>query len=122
MTKTNPLISQFLAENEAYLDENTAAALSSLDDTAWPALVAALNKINCGALEPGIDCAVALTHETLEDFDDSRSKHWAERGTRTEHDCAGFKAVKYDRFQLRRGDTRRTQIVVDFGTIRAALI
>lgn len=117
----NPIISAFLAENESYIDFDTAAALSSLDDSAWPALVAALGEINFGAMEPGIDCAVAVTHETVADFDASRAQHWAERGVRSEHVVAGFKAVKYAKFQLQRGHTRRTQIVIDLGDIRVAL-
>src|SRR3990167_5972581 len=119
---TNPIISKFLADNSAYIDEDTAAALSSLNDTAWPALVEALDEINSGATEPGIDCAIAVTHETLADFDHSRMTFWSERGSRSEHMVGGFKAVKYDRFQLRRGDTRRSQIIIDLGNIRAALV
>jgi hypothetical protein len=118
----NTIISKFLAENAAYIDENSAVSLSSLDDAAWPALVAAVGELHPGATEPGVDCYVAVTHETLDDFQSSRDNHWRVRGVRSDHVVAGYRAVKYGRFQLQRGDQRRTQIVVDLGDIRVALV
>jgi len=114
-------IQTYLAANANYLDENSAAAISGLPDGAWPALVEAVGIINGGATDPGIDCNVAVTHETLSDMDDARAQHWSERGARHEHTLHGLPAIHYERFQLRRGTERRSQIVIDLGDRRVSL-
>lgn len=112
-----------LGYDAKFVDEDSAAAIESLPVEAWPALVQAWSDYNGPDQQPGIDCTVAVTHETLADFDDSRARFWNEKGSREELEIGGFKAIKYERFQLRRGDTRRAcQIVIDFGDLRAALI
>lgn len=115
------LITEYLAANESYLDENSAAAISTLPDGTWSAILEALDELSCGARDPGIDCKVAITHETLDDFDAARTSRWSERGSRSEHEFQGLRALKFERFQLFRGQPRRDSVVVDLGDRRVAL-
>lgn len=117
----NLLVTAYLADNAAYIAEGDAAAIERIPDAAWPAILAALDELSGGATEPGIDCSVTTTSETLADFDRSRLTFWSEAGSRSEHEFSGLQAVKYERFQLRRGDPRRDMIVVDIGERRIAL-
>ena len=118
----NQVIAQYLTKNGKYIRESSAAALEQISDVSWPAILAALNELSGGATDPGIDCDVVITHETLDDFEAARANHWSERGLRSEIDCNGVPAVKYDRFQIRRGQPRRSQIVLDFGDKRVSLL
>ena len=88
----NPIVTAYLADNAAYIDEDSAASICQVPDADWPPVLAALGALNGGA-GPGIDCAVAMTRETLDEFEDARSHHWSERGRRSEIDCGGRKAV-----------------------------
>lgn len=115
------IIDTFLAENEKWINEASAAAISRIPADKWPAVIAALDIQSNGATEPGIDCNVAITHETLADFDDARANHWSERGSRDEHTFNGISAIKYERFQLARGQERRDMVVLDLGDIRVSL-
>lgn len=119
MTKTLN-INQVLGSSARYVDEKSAAALEMLPASSWSALVAASEEI--AGPNPGIDCSVVVTNETVADFDAARQNHWSQRGTRTEFNFYGLKAVKYEDFQLRKGATRARQIVVDLGAQRVALI
>jgi hypothetical protein len=114
------IIESYLIENAAYVSENSAVALSSLPDDAWTLVLAGLEELNSGATEPGIDCDVALTHETLTDFDHARAGKWADRGNRTVLDI-GIAAVLFERVQLCKGQPRRSFIVIDLGEIRVVL-
>lgn len=116
----NIRLTDVLGDDASYCGDDSAAALEGLPAAAWPALVAACDEMGCGDA-PGIDCAVAKTNETIDDFDASRAAHWSEPGRRSELDLAGRRAVMYERCQLRRGDQRLTQIVVDCGDSRAVL-
>jgi len=115
------VIDTFLAENEKWIDEASAAAISRIPADKWPAVIAALNIQSGGATDPGIDCNVAITHETLADFDAARANHWSERGSREEHTFDGIAAIKYERFQLARGRERRDMVVLDLGAVRLSL-
>jgi len=115
------VIQTYLAANAAYLDKNSSAAISGLPESAWPALVEAVGVIHDGATKPGVDCWMATTHETLADMDHARARHWSERGARKDLTLAGMPAVHYDRFQLRRGTERRSQVVIDLGDRRVSL-
>ena len=120
----NPIVSAYIAENSKpgfdYLGD-AAVALSSIDDARWPAVLEALDELNCGGTDPGIDCEVVKTYETFDDFDDARKK-WAEKGSRSELEFSGVKALKFERFQLFRGQPRRKQIVLDLGDFRLCLL
>jgi len=122
---TRLIVDTYIAENSKpgfdYLG-NDASALAQVTDEQWPSILAALDELNGGAKDPGIDCKLVKTHETFADFDHSRAQHWAVRGTREEYDFGGIKAVKYERFQLHRGQLRETQIVIDLGDYRLCLI
>ena len=115
------IIDTFLAENEKWIDEASAAAITQVNDAQWPAVLAALDIQSGGATDPGIDCNVAITHETLADFDAARVNHWSERGSRDEHNFNGIAAIKYERFQLARGQERRDMVVLDLGAVRLSL-
>jgi len=112
-------IKAFLAENGPYLSKSSAAAIESIPDSAWPSLLAAVEVL--GGADPGIDCKVVVTHETLADFDGARATHWSERGLRTELMLGGFPAVNFHRFQLRQGEMRQDQVVIDLGDFRISL-
>lgn len=115
------IISDYIAQQAKYLDPDSATAMSSLPDSAWPTLLAGLAVINPGATLPGIDCAVVVTHETLADFDAARAQHWANRGGRADCTCAGRPAVHYTGHQKRRGQPRSDMLVIDLGDIRAVI-
>ena len=114
-------ISTYLTDNSNWIDESSAAAITQVTDAQWPAVLAALDIQSGGATDPGIDCNVAITHETLADFDDARANHWSERGSRDEHNFDGIAAIKYERFQLTRGQERRDMVVLDLGAVRLSL-
>lgn len=120
MTDTIKLSTVYPDGDDAYVDENSAAALEDLPVSAWAALVEACDELMLGD-SPGIDCHVAKTHDTLADFDESRRKHWTEAGTRSDLTLAGLPAIMYERAQLFRGHQRETLIVIDCGNCRAVV-
>ena len=117
----NTIVTTYLTENAKWIGEYSAIAISTLSDAVWPAVLEGLRQMNGGATDPGIDCAVAITTETIGDFDHSRATYWREKGSRTEIDCAGLPAVYYDRLQLRKGSDRVSQVVIDLGDRRVVL-
>lgn len=121
MTKSTIRLADIYGGDAHYCGDNSTAAIEGLPAEAWPALVAACEELTGGGTDPGIDCDVCKTHETFADFDRSRDQHWSERGGREELEIGGYPAIKYERFQLRKGAPRATQIVVDLGDCRAAL-
>lgn len=60
------------------------------------------------------------THETLDQFVESSAK-WNERTSAKHGEIAGFKFVAWSKVQVRRGDTRQSLSVIDFGDVRFAL-
>ena len=118
---TREKITEYFKENEDYLGDS-AQALSYLDDSHWPSVLLALDHINTGAKDPGIDCELVITAETINDFDDARLNHWHEKGSRQEYDLNGFKAVKYTKIQLRKNQPRINQIILDLGEKRLCLV
>ena len=114
------IVSQYLDENKDWIGEDDANSICQIADTEWPAVLAALDKLNGGS-EPGIDCSVAITHETVEDFDNSMKHHWRECGDRIEYNFDGVRAVEYKNVQLFKGQTRFNQMIVDLGKIRVCL-
>ena len=103
-----------LAENSDYIGEDSLAAMEQIPESAWAMVQAAANAL--GASDIGIDCEVAATHETLEDFDNSRLG-WSERGKRTQGE--GF--ITYQNVQIAKGRRRDNIAVIDCGEIRIAL-
>lgn len=110
---------EYIDENAKYLG-SALAAIEQVPEDKWDAIMAAMQLL--GGTDPGIDCEVTITHETLADSDDARDDHWSERGKRSEHTIAGHAALMFERFQVARGRTRQaTMVVVDLGDIRVAL-
>ena len=103
-----------------YLDAADAAIIETLTDNQFAALVAACELQTGGGDEPGIDCGLVKTFETIADFDNS-SKKWAEYRGRETEDCAGAAAVKWERVQMQKGMTRTDFTVVDLGEFRVVL-
>ncbi len=115
-------IQQIYGDDAHYVDNSSAAAIEGLPSDAWDSLVEACDKILLAGREPGIDCSVTKTYETIEDFDKSRAQYWPEKGSRTEHNILGRRAVFYEGFQLQRGQPRGDQVVIDLGDCRAVLM
>ena len=102
-----------------YMDADSLAALEVLDDAAWPVLVEACQM--AGAGDVGIDNEIALTHETLAEFDDSRNG-WSERGEREEIEVSGTAGRVYENIQMHKGERRCNLIVLDFGVQRVTMV
>jgi len=115
------IVSAYLDAHAAYIDDQSAAAISQVTDEQWPAVLAALDLYSGGATAPGIDCRVAVTRETLDDFDSARDNHWNERGRRAQHRIDGLDCRVYERFQIARGTERRDMTVLDLGVVRLSL-
>ena len=120
---SHDLATAFLAENAIFLpsDDPSTAAICQIPDTAWPAVVAAVDEYTGGGIEPGIDCAVAVTRETLDEFRQARREHWRERGTEQAMTIGGYRGLLFRSFQLHKGAERRDMLVLDIGTIRVSL-
>lgn len=112
-------IESIYGKSAHYVDDDSAAAIEGLPIETWPALVAACEEI-VGGTQPGIDCDVAKTSETLDQWDTARDD-WSECGQRNQVECGGQPAIVYYRIQVRKGDPRRDLIVVDCGEFRAVL-
>ena len=110
---------QTIGGDADYMDDGSLAALDVLDDSAWPLLCEASHI--AGAGDPGIDTEIALTHETLDDFDGSRNG-WSERGERKEIEVGGVFGRVYTGIQIARGQRRKNLIVLDFGNLRVTMV
>ena len=109
-----------IGENADYIESDSLAALEVLDDSAWPVLCEAASALD--TKEPGIDTEIAITRETLEDFDNSRKSYWREKGEREEIEVSGIAGRVYREIQICKGERRRSLIVLDFGEQRATMI
>ena len=109
-----------IGENAEYMDDDSLEALEALDDTAWPILCVAAKFID--SEEPGMDTEIALTHESLDDFDASRQSHWSEKGEREEIQIGDVVGRAYNSIQTRRGERRCSLLVLDFGPRRVTMI
>lgn len=114
MERIDPKIA--LGENFEYADDGTILALSGLPAAAWPVIQAAA-KIFGGPKadeEIGVSVFVERSHETLEQWDDSR-KGWSECAGWRELVIEGRPARQYERIQMRKGERRHDCLVVDVG-------
>lgn len=116
----NSVVAEYLDDNARWMDESSAAVIEGLTDQQLEAIIEA-SEYFCGS-EPGIDCALVKTHETLDDFDASRANHWSERGGRDEIELSGFAGRAYERFQLFKGKPRQSMVVIDLGDYRVTLV
>ena len=110
---------EIIGDDANYMDDDSLTALESLDDSAWPVLVEAARL--AGAGDPGIDNDIALAHETLAQFDDSRNA-WSERGEREEIEVSGIAGRVYKNIQTHKGERRCNLIVLDFGSQRVTMV
>lgn len=108
-----------IGDDVNYMDDGSLAALEVLDDSAWPLLCTASHI--AGAGDPGIDNEIALTHETLDNFDESWHA-WSERGERKEIEVGGVAGRVYTRIQIARRSRRKNLIVLDFGNQRLTMV
>lgn len=106
---------ELLKSNTDHMTDESLAAIEQAPESAWSTIVAAAKAID--AEDIGLDCEVATTTETLEDFENSRSNYWSERGKRTQGE--GF--VTYENVQIAKGQRRQSLAVVDCGDFRIAL-
>lgn len=107
----------FIAENKEYLNTDDLACIEAMSEAAFQAVVKA-TRHKTGNAEPGIDCALTKTRETIADFDAARRDHWREKGARQDLSFDGFPAVFYDAVQMRGGERRASFIVIDAGEWR----
>lgn len=106
---------EHIEANAKYISDDSLAALEQAPESAWETIQAAADALD--ASDIGTDCEVAATHETMEDFENSRLTAWAERGKRV----AGEGFVIYENFQITKGARRQSLAVIDCGEIRIAL-
>lgn len=100
-----------------YASDETIAAIEQLPRESLADLESASRAI---AGDLGIDCEVAVTHETIEDFENSRTFHWVLMGTDISDDCTKNSRA-WKNIQTRKGETRGSMAVVDCGDLRAVL-
>ena len=107
--------------NAQYMSDESAAALEQIPAAMWDRVLAAFDEqVNGG--EIGIDCEVAVTHETLADFDNSALNHWNEIDSSEAIESDGEKiGMAFHAVQLARGQRRHELVVVDCGEIRVVL-
>lgn len=108
-----------IGDDANYMDDDSLAALEVLDDSAWRLLCKASHI--AGAGDPGVDNEIALTHETLDNFDASRHG-WSERGERREIEVSGIAGRVYKNIQTHKGERRCNLIVLDFGAQRVTMV
>lgn len=107
---------EYIEENKSYMNEKSASVLEVLTEEQFQMLVAATEKM--GNSDVGIDNEITRTQETLEDWEDSRKKHWTECGKVT----ITTGAIFYEGVQMFKGQRRISQIaVLDMGEFRLTL-
>ncbi len=110
----------YIDENTDYIDDDSLAAIEQIPAEIWHAATHACKEL-CGSPDLGLACKVATTRETLEDFDNSRDNHWAERGQRREWILATTTTHAYKNIQIAKGQRRQSLAVIDFGDFRVCL-
>jgi hypothetical protein len=113
-------IAEYLEENENYLDDNSRAAIEQIPENLF-AEVCSMALEDMGWGDIGIDCQVAITNETLKDYDNSRINHWSERGRSMPFTDGTLPGNIYSGFQLAKGQQRHEMAVIDLGDKRLAL-
>ncbi|HET8612988.1 MAG TPA: hypothetical protein VFL92_09510 [Sphingomonas sp.] len=64
---------------------------------------------------------VTFTRETLDDFRAAR-RNYNEPGHLTEDVLGGFPAIIMEDVQVAKGHQRKTVVVIDYGSVRAAML
>src|SRR5690606_38433760 len=98
-------IEQFIEENFPYIncDIKKAAIESLTQDEFEAAIIAARLLTEDEEALPGIHTGLAVTHETLANFEDSRRNYWTDKGTMQLLEIARYNALRFDRFQPLKG-------------------
>jgi len=104
---------------EEYVDDDSAAALESLPESAWPIIVKAGKAMAGGGDSPGIDFTVATTRETVENFL-SASKSWNECGAEKQISDEPI-IITFEGVQALKGQRRVSLAIIDLGDVRAVL-
>ena len=111
---------EYIKENEAYItNENSLAALEQLTPEEWDAVRESAD--DTGWEAPGLDCEIAITAETLDEYDHSRANHWSEPGAREEATYNEMASRLYNGLQLFKGQRRRDICVINSGDRRIVL-
>ena len=113
-------VEELYGEDAHYIDEDSAAAIEQVPAHLWAALQETMNDLVEGC-EIGVDYKIAVTHETMEHFEDARKNHWVECGG-VEPVNGPLKAVQYLQVQIAKGHQRKEIVVVDLGETRAVLL
>lgn len=109
MTKLN--LKELDPEAIDILENDSIVALESLDNKHIDAILDACHFLFGSRY---VDGEFAVTHETLKDFEESRQSHWNEIGTRSIPPLVEGKfAVYYENMQPKKGDRRRSILVID---------
>lgn len=87
-------------DDAQYVDDNSAVAIESLPKTAWAALVEGCEGYLQSGNEPGIDCHVAATSETLDDFLTASRKSWNECRSHQEVEIEGLAAIYFHAYPV----------------------
>ena len=111
----------YIEKNKKYLSETSQMAISKIESAYWLAVCEAVDFVNSGGSEPGIDCQIATTFETFEDFENARSSAWNEKGNKKQVEVEGVNVVIYKGFQLKKNQKRKDSAILDLGDFRVVL-
>lgn len=104
-------IADYIAEVSSYIsDDNTRAVLETLTQAEFDRLQAVSEDLT-GDDEVGLGTRLAVTAETIADFDNSRATAWSEKGAREDVDGG----VIYRQVQIAKGQQRIDLAVVPLG-------
>ena len=102
-----------------YADNDSAAAIDAIGADNWDLLCTAAWLMDWE--DPGVDCEIATTRETLDEIESSRQSFWKEKGRKTTGDLRGHSYTCYQRLQIGAGRRRQHLIVLDLGGQRVNL-
>lgn len=111
----------YIEKNKKYLSEVSQIAISKIANEHWSAVCEAVDFVNSGGSEPGIDCQIATTFEKFEDFENARSSAWNEKGSKKQTEVEGVNVVIYKGFQLQKNQKRKDSAILDLGDFRVVL-
>lgn len=101
------------------LDDDSLVALESLDESCIDTILDA-----CYLLfgDRRVNGEFAVIPGTPYDFERSRKRNWSEKGSRSVVELAGGEsAVLYRNVQYRKGDRKRSLLVIDLGNVCLAI-
>ena len=100
---------EYVAENAQYMaDKTQVEALAGLTDAEFESVLDASSALGLGDGDPG---EIIFTRETLGDWQISR-QGWSERGEVSSIIFGGFDALHFEHFQMFKGQTRQSGLVV----------